>query len=133
MRPATSRRRTSSRTKSAITCSTSPASRTRSRRLQQQNPDDANELSIRLELQADCLAGVWGYTTAERGILEDGDIEEGLAAAASVGDDRIQQAGTGRVNQETWTHGSSEQRVAWFRRGFDRGDASQCNTFEGDV
>jgi predicted metalloprotease len=103
------------------------------RRLQQQNPDDANELSIRLELQADCFAGVWGFTTNERGILEEGDIEEGLAAAAAVGDDRIQEQATGRVNPESWTHGSSEQRMEWFRRGFDSGDPSRCDTFEGDV
>jgi predicted metalloprotease len=103
------------------------------RSLQQQNPDDANELSIRLELQADCLAGVWGYTTYERGILESGDVEEGLGAAAAVGDDRIQKESTGRINQDTWTHGSSEQRVEWFRRGFDSGDASKCDTFDGNI
>jgi predicted metalloprotease len=103
------------------------------RRLQQQNPDDANELSIRLELQADCLAGVWGYTTYQRGILESGDVEEGLAAAAAVGDDRIQKEATGRINQDTWTHGSSEQRQKWFRRGFESGDASECDTFDGDI
>lgn len=103
------------------------------RRLQQENPDDANELSIRLELQADCLAGVWGYTTFERGILESGDLEEGLAAAAAVGDDRIQEQATGRIDRESWTHGSSEQRVKWFRRGFDSGDASRCDTFGGSI
>ena len=95
--------------------------------------DTSNQTSVRVELQADCLAGVWGFTTAERGILEAGDIEEGIAAASSVGDDRIQREATGRVNQETWTHGSSEQRVEWFRRGFESGDASDCNTFEGNV
>jgi predicted metalloprotease len=98
-------------------------------RRQQQSPADANDLSVRLELQADCLAGVWGYSTGQRGILEPGDLEEGLRAAASVGDDRIQQQATGRIDRESWTHGSSEQRVEWFRRGFDSGDANQCDTF----
>jgi uncharacterized protein len=98
-------------------------------RLQQQNPADANDLSVKLELQADCLAGVWGYSTGQRGILEPGDLEEGLRAAASVGDDRIQEQATGRIDRESWTHGSSEQRVEWFRRGFDSGDANQCDTF----
>jgi hypothetical protein len=99
------------------------------REAQARNPDEANELSIKLELQADCLAGVWGFTARERGILEDGDVEEALAAAASIGDDRLQKEATGRTNPETWTHGSSEQRVMWFRRGFESGDPAQCDTF----
>jgi predicted metalloprotease len=99
------------------------------RREQSRNPDDANELSIRLELQADCLAGVWGFTARERGILEDGDVEEALSAAAAIGDDRIQREASGRTDPETWTHGSSEQRVTWFRRGFASGDANECDTF----
>ncbi len=103
------------------------------RSLQQQKPNDANELSVRLELQADCLAGVWGYSTYQRGILESGDVEEGLAAAAAVGDDRLQKQATGRINQDTWTHGSSAQRVKWFRQGFESGDASTCDTFDGDI
>jgi predicted metalloprotease len=100
--------------------------------LQQQDPDRANELSVRLELQADCLAGVWGHNANQRGVLEAGDLEEGLAAAAAVGDDRLQQQATGRVQVETFTHGSSDQRVEWFSRGFESGDASQCDTFSGD-
>ena len=103
------------------------------RRGQQENPDEANELSIRLELQADCLAGVWGYTTYERRILETGDLEEGLRAAASVGDDRIQRETTGSIDPETWTHGSSEQRVEWFTRGFESGDPNVCDTFSTDI
>lgn len=99
------------------------------RRSQQEDPSQANELSIRLELQADCLAGVWAHATFERDILESGDLEEGLGAAEAVGDDRIQEQATGTINKESWTHGSSEQRARWFRRGFDTGDPDQCDTF----
>lgn len=103
------------------------------RDLQARNPDDANELSVRLELQADCLAGVWGASTRDRGILEPNDLEEGLTAAAAIGDDRIQKEATGTTDPETWTHGSSDQRVEWFRRGFDTGDPDRCDTFSGGI
>jgi hypothetical protein len=107
------------------------------RRLQQARPDQQNELSVRLELQADCFAGVWGHHAAEPGRaaqgkveLESGDIEEGLNAAAAIGDDRIQRMSGSRVAPDRFTHGSSEQRVSWFRRGFDRGDMQACETFQ---
>lgn len=97
------------------------------RRMQQQNPSKANDLSVRMELQADCLAGVWAHSIPD--LLEAGDVDEGLNAAAAVGDDRIQRQATGRVNPETWTHGSSESRQKWFKRGYDSGDTNQCDTF----
>lgn len=103
------------------------------RKQQNSNPDKANELSVRLELQADCLSGVWAYSTFKRDILESGDLQEGLEAAAAIGDDRIQEQAGQDVNPETWTHGSSEQRVSWFRRGFDSGDPSQCDTFSREI
>ncbi len=91
---------------------------------------EANELSVRLELQADCLAGVWGYhTQRERNMLEAGDLEEALNAASAIGDDRIQRESTGRVVPDSFTHGSSAQRVKWFRVGFENGDVAACDTF----
>jgi uncharacterized protein len=105
----------------------------RVRALQEQNPDEANELSIRLELQADCLAGVWGFAARQRGVLEPGDLEEGLGAAAAVGDDRIQRKATGTTHPESWTHGSGEQRTRWFSRGFQSGNPDSCDTFAGEV
>lgn len=99
------------------------------RRLQSGNPSAQNDLSVRMELQADCLAGVWGYSTAQRGILERGDIEEGLGAAAAIGDDRIQRQSQGYVVPDAFTHGSSAQRAEWFNRGLMSGDPDQCDTF----
>ncbi|HYP54732.1 MAG TPA: neutral zinc metallopeptidase [Solirubrobacterales bacterium] len=103
------------------------------RTAQRSDPGQANEYSVRLELQADCLAGVWAHSAFEEGLLEPGDVEEGIGAAAAVGDDRIQQQASGRVDRESWTHGSSEQRTRWFNRGFEEGDADSCNTYSGDV
>ena len=97
--------------------------------LQQQRPGSANALSVKLELQADCLAGVWGHTAAQRNLLDPGDLDDGLRAAAAVGDDRLQKQATGRVNPESWTHGSSAERAKWFRAGFDSGDMGRCDTF----
>ncbi len=88
-----------------------------------------NEISVRVELEADCFAGLWAYSIKDRGVFEPGEIKEALDAAAAVGDDRIQKTQTGRVNPETWTHGSSAERVAWFNRGFETGSVNQCDTF----
>jgi predicted metalloprotease len=94
------------------------------------NQQQANALSVRLELQADCLAGIWAnYAHRERNILEQGDVEEGLNAAAQIGDDRMQKRANGYVVPEGFTHGSAEQRVQWFRRGIESGELKQCDTF----
>jgi uncharacterized protein len=93
---------------------------------------DANRLSVMLELQADCLSGVWAYNADRaRDILEQGDIEEGLNAASSIGDDRLQMEFQGQITPDSFTHGSSVQRVSWFERGLESGDVNSCNTFEG--
>ena len=99
----------------------------------QENPEARNALSVRTELQADCLAGVWAHSTFERGLLEEGDLEEGLNAAAAVGDDRIQAQTSGRISPESFTHGTAEQRASWFKRGFEDGDATACDTFSEDI
>ena len=99
------------------------------RQLQQRRPQAANDLSVLMELQADCFAGMWGHSTAQRDILEAGDVEEGLGAAAAIGDDRIQRMQTGTVNPDGFTHGTSAQRVEWFRRGLTTGDFNACDTF----
>jgi len=97
-----------------------------------QQPGRANALSVALELQADCFAGVWGYSTNQRAILQSGDVEEGLGAAAAVGDDRIQQRTTGEVRPESFTHGSAAERTRWFRRGLESGQPNACDTFAGE-
>jgi hypothetical protein len=99
------------------------------RSAQQQRPDLANQLSVRLELQADCLAGVWGHSTAQRNLIDQRDIEAGLRAAAAIGDDRIQRMAGRGVHPERFTHGSSAQRVEWFRRGLETGRVNACDTF----
>lgn len=98
-------------------------------RLREDDPSQANPLSVDLELQADCFAGVWGKSTEQRKIIDESDIEAGLRAAASVGDDRLQKMATGHVSPETFTHGSSKQRVQWFQTGLSQGDLSACDTF----
>ena len=106
------------------------------RQLQSQARGSArvNELSVRMELQADCFSGIWAYhANRTRQILEQGDLEAALTAAAAIGDDRLQKQTQGRVVPESFTHGSSEQRARWFRRGYERGDLRQCDTFAGPV
>lgn len=109
----------------------------RVRQLQQSSPGDRNELSVRMELQADCYAGLWGRVASQPGRaqqgkveLDPGDLEEGLRAASAIGDDTLQRRSGGRVMPDKFTHGSSAQRVEWFRRGFDSGDPNACNTFQ---
>lgn len=102
-------------------------------RRQREDPGRANDLSVRLELQADCLAGVWAHSAYEADLLEDGDLEEGLAAAAAVGDDRIQSQAGMRVDPDAFTHGTSQQRERWFTRGFEGGSAEACDTFSGGI
>jgi predicted metalloprotease len=101
-------------------------------RLQRDQREDANELSVRLELQADCYAGVWGNTVYKQGDLEKGDVREALRAAGAVGDDRLQRQATGDINPDSFTHGTSEQRRSWFEKGYESGDANACDTFSPD-
>jgi uncharacterized protein len=100
-------------------------------RLQQEHPDQRNDLSVRLELQADCYAGVWAKTVYKE--LEPGDVQEAMSASRAVGDDRLQREATGSVNPDTFTHGTSAQRSQWFKRGQQSGQPADCDTFSGDV
>ncbi len=102
----------------------------KARAAQQQNPQAAKAISVRLELQADCFAGVWSHSTEQRHLLDVGDLDRALQAAAAVGDDRLQRMSTGHVNPESFTHGSSAQRTEWFQRGFSGGTVESCNAFQ---
>lgn len=99
------------------------------RQLQHSSSQSGNQFSVRMELQADCLAGVWAHSTQQRGLLDPGDVQSALGAAAAVGDDHIQKMTRGRVQPETFTHGTSEQRVHWFTQGLNSGSIAACNTF----
>ena len=101
-------------------------------RAQQRDPSRRNALSVRLELQADCFAGVWGHSAAQRQLLDPGEAGQGLRAAASVGDDRIARMSGRRIAPESFTHGSAEERASWFKRGMDSGDPKACDTFGSD-
>jgi uncharacterized protein len=101
----------------------------RVRRMNQGNRHMDNALSVKVELQADCYAGVWAHSTQQRNLLEQGDIQSALGAAAAVGDDRLQRMSTGHVTPDSFTHGSSAQRMHWFQQGFDSGSIAACNTF----
>ncbi len=96
------------------------------------NVQGATGASVRLELQADCFAGIWAHSTQQRDLLEAGDIESAIGAAAAVGDDRLQRQATGTVSPDSWTHGSSEERMRWFRRGYDTGSIPACDTFSAN-
>ncbi len=100
------------------------------RSLPGQNPGAVNELSVRMELQADCFAGVWAKSTEQRNLLEAGDVESALGAASAVGDDRLQRMSRGRVSPDSFTHGSSAQRMEWFQRGMSGGTLESCNGFQ---
>src|ERR1700686_3220909 len=102
----------------------------KARAAQERNPQSAKAISVRIELQADCFAGVWAHSTDQRHLLDVGDIDSALRAAAAVGDDRLPRMSTGHVNPETFTHGSSAQRTEWFQRGFKGGTIESCNTFQ---
>jgi predicted metalloprotease len=101
------------------------------RAMQEQKPQARNKLSVAMELQADCFAGVWAHSTSDRDITNQADIKTGLQAAAAVGDDRLQKMGRGYVTPDSFTHGSSEQRMSWFNRGYTTGKVGACNTFAG--
>ncbi|MGC0053426.1 KPN_02809 family neutral zinc metallopeptidase [Brucella pituitosa] len=100
---------------------------------QQMNEAQANQMSVRVELQADCFAGVWGYYTDQKGILEAGDLEEAINAAHQIGDDTLQKRSQGYVVPESFNHGTSAQRAKWFQRGFESGKIESCDTFSGDI
>ena len=99
------------------------------RGLQRDQSDEANELSVRLELQADCYSGVWAHTIYKQGDLEKGDVREAMRAAGAVGDDRLQRKATGSIDPDSFTHGTSEQRRTWFEKGYEGGDPDACDTF----
>ena len=105
----------------------------RVRQMQASRPGMKNELSVRMELQADCYAGVWGNSTSQRRILEQGDVDEALRAASAIGDDRLQRRSGGTVNPDSFTHGTSAQRATWFKRGMESGDPRSCDTFAGGI
>lgn len=98
-------------------------------RLQQADSREVNPLSVKLELQADCFAGVWAYSTQQRGLLDKADVESAMGAASAVGDDRLQKMSTGHVSPESFTHGSSQERMRWFNTGLENGTIATCNTF----
>jgi uncharacterized protein len=102
----------------------------RVRQMQHANPRTDNALSVKMELQADCLAGVWAHSTQQRNLLEQGDVQSALGAASAVGDDRLQKMSTGHITPDSFTHGSSAQRMQWFQNGFDSGSIAACNTFD---
>jgi predicted metalloprotease len=97
--------------------------------MQENNSREANPLSVKLELQADCFAGIWAHSTQQRGLLEKGDVESALGAASAVGDDRLQKRSAGHVSPESFTHGTSQQRMHWFTTGLNNGTVAACNTF----
>src|SRR6202789_2681284 len=99
------------------------------RAAQERNPEARNRLSVAMELQADCYAGVWAHSTAKRQLINEADVRSGLQAAAAVGDDRLQKMARGFVTPDSFTHGTSQQRVSWFNRGFESGQMDSCNTF----
>jgi predicted metalloprotease len=101
-------------------------------RLEGDDPDSANELSVRVELQADCYAGVWGSTVYAEGALEKGDLDEAFTASEAIGDDRLQKQSGGRIDPDSFTHGTSEQRRHWFETGYESGDPAACDTFSAD-